>query len=479
MIIEQIIYKHAVETPEKTAVIVGAETVSYAKLWTKICQAASYFEKQDLAEGSRIILSANKEIKFLYSYFGAHMAGLVCVPIDSDTNIVRFQRIMDCSDPVVIVGSLKNRGEYQVIDFDEVTSEISSERKFPSEEQIADLLFTTGTTGFPKGIGLSFKNQWVAANQINTFVGNTAEDIELLALPISHSFGLGRIRCVLQKGGTLVFVPGFASMKKFFGELERCKCTGFGMVPASWAYISKMSGDRIGQFSSQLKYIEIGSAAMPIIEKKRLMSLLPTTRISMHYGLTEASRSTFISFHDNKNKLNTVGRSSPGVDIKIFDENGQIVENGIEGEICVKGDNVCSCYWCQSKEDFAKDFYNDYFRTGDYGSIDADGFISLKSRIKELINVGGKKVSPIEVEEVLNKLEGIEESACIGVYDPVYGEVVKAFVVGTLTPSDNERIKKFVMSLVESYKVPVYIEHILEIPKTHNGKIQRLLLQNM
>jgi len=183
MIIEQIIYKHAVETPEKTAVIVGAETVSYAKLWTKICQAASYFEKQDLAEGSRIILSANKEIKFLYSYFGAHMAGLVCVPIDSDTNIVRFQRIMDCSDPVMIVGSLKNRGDYQVIDFDEVTSEISSERKFPSEEEIADLLFTTGTTGLPKGIGLSFKNQWVAANQINIFVGNTADDIELLALP--------------------------------------------------------------------------------------------------------------------------------------------------------------------------------------------------------------------------------------------------------------------------------------------------------
>ena len=119
----------------------------------------------------------------------------------------------------------------------------------------------------------------------------------------------------------------------------------------------------------------------------------------------------------------------------------------------------------------------DYFKTGDWGYIDHSGYIYLKSRKKEIINVGGKKVSPIEVEEALNSMAGIEESACIGVHDDVMGEVVKAFVVGHLTKADDESIKKKMLSLLENYKVPVYIEYVDRIPKTPSGKIQRLLLK--
>lgn len=126
---------------------------------------------------------------------------------------------------------------------------------------------------------------------------------------------------------------------------------------------------------------------------------------------------------------------------------------------------------------FRDDFYGDYFKTGDWGYIDHSGYIYLKSRKKEIINVGGKKVSPIEVEEALNSMAGIEESACIGVHDDVMGEVVKAFVVGHLTKADDESIKKKMLSLLENYKVPVYIEYVDRIPKTPSGKIQRLLLK--
>lgn len=477
MIIEERIYQHAVSTPNKTAVIMGAEAVTYSELWARINQAATYFKNKGLKEGSRIVLSANKEIKFLYCYFGAHLAGLICVPIDSETNPIRLQRIIDISNPSMIIGSLKYQGDYQVSSFDEITADNYHEGSFPLDEDIADLLFTTGTTGLPKGVGLSFKNHWSAATQINEFVGNDEDDVELHALPISHSFGLGRIRCVFQKGGTIVLIPGFASMKKLFGEMERCHCTGFAMVPASWAYIKKMSGDKIGRFASQLKYIEIGSAFMPVEEKLKLMELLPNTHICMHYGLTEASRSAFINFHNDCSRLETAGKASPGVEIEAFDEQGNLLPRGSVGEICVKGNHVCSCYWGQSKDVFTTDFHDGYFRTGDCGYVDNDGFVTLKSRIKELINVGGKKVSPIEVEEELNQLDGVIESACVGVLDSVYGEVVKAFIVGTLTERDNEYIKSQLSTRIENYKVPVYIEHIKELPKTHNGKIQRLLLK--
>lgn len=479
MTIEELIFQNSNKYSNKTAVICGDISVSYKALWKEILIKKTYFESLNLEKGSRIVLSASKNIDFIYSYFGAHLAGLICMPIDSETNELRLKRIISIAEPKYYFGELRNSNNINVISFSEMKSDsvIKTEVEFPDENEIADLLFTTGTTGTPKGVALSFKNEYAAADNINTFIQNSVDDIELLALPISHSFGLGRLRCVLSKGATLVILGSFASMKKFYGEIERCKVTGFGMVPASWAFISKMSGDKIQQFANQIKYIEIGSSFMPIKEKQRLMSLLPNTRICMHYGLTEASRSAFIEFNESKDFLDSVGKASPNTEIAVFDENGIRITDSSEGEICIKGNHVCSDYWGWKKEEFEKEFYDGFFKTGDWGYINDNGYIYLKSRKKEIINVGGKKVSPIEVEEALNSLDGINESACIAVHDDVMGEVVKAFVVGSTTPQDDEDIKKKLTKLLENYKVPVYIEHINEIPKTQNGKIQRLLLK--
>lgn len=476
--IEQDIYNHSQSFPDKTALIQGETAVSYAQLWKHITASAARFRARGLQPGDRVILSASKDIRFVYAYFGAHLAGLITVPIDQETNLTRLNRIADCAQPRMMVGKLVHHGDYAVAPFDEVCGDdvVDGELSWPKAEAIADLMFTTGTTGLPKGVALSYLNEAAAAENINRFIGNTAEDVELMALPISHSFGLGRLRCVLSKGGTLVMLGSFASMKKFYGELERCQVTGFGMVPASWAYIHKMSGDKIGQYAKQLRYIEIGSAYMPAEEKHRLMNLLPNTHICMHYGLTEASRSCFISFHDDEQHLDSVGKPSPNTDIKVFDEKGQEVADGTNGEICVKGKHVCSDYWGMPKEEFHNDFFGDYFRTGDFGHKTSDGYIYLVSRIKEIINVGGKKVSPIEVEEALNEYPGIEESACVGVHDDVLGEVVKAYYVAD-TDIDVAKVHKFLFGKIEAYKIPAQYERINEIPKTQNGKIQRLKLK--
>jgi len=346
-------------------------------------------------------------------------------------------------------------------------------------EQIADVLFTTGTTGAPKGVVLNYRNLAAAALNINTFIKNTADDVELLALPVSHSFGLGRVRCVLSKGGTLVLLGTFASMKKFFGQMEQYHCTGFGMVPASWGYIKKMSGEHIGKFADQLHYIEIGSSFMPIPDKELLCRLLPNTRICMHYGLTEASRSAFMEFHSEHDQLGTAGKASPNVDVKIFDSEGKEQPIGAEGEVCVKGEHVTCSYWNETPERFAKDFFNGYFRTGDCGYLDADGYIHLKSRIKEMINVGGKKVSPMEVEDVLNTIPGIADCACVAMPDPegVLGEVVKAFIVCNDDALTDAAIIEVLRPKLEVYKLPVAIERIDAIPKTASGKVQRLKLK--
>ena len=477
--IEEQIFEHVQSTPDKIALISGEIEVSYGQFWNYCLKAAaSIKENYNLQKGDRVILSAAGNIEFAYVYFGVHIAGGICVPIDPDTNQTRFDYIVKSTTPICVIGTLHNV-QMDSISFDDlINCNDKAEFVSPNKDQIADILFTTGTTGAPKGVALSYLNHAAAARNINEFIGNTSDDVELLALPVSHSFGLGRLRCSLSIGATVVMLGSFANVKKFFGEIKRCNVTIFGMVPASWGFIKKMSGKYIGKFANQLKFIEIGSSFMPIEDKQLLMELLPNTRICMHYGSTEASRSAFMEFHSYKDNLLTAGHASPHTDIKLFSTDGKVLPLGEEGEVCVKGEHVTCSYWNETPERFASDFFDGYFRTGDCATMDSEGNIYLKSRIKEMINVGGKKVSPMEVEDILNKIPGIKESACIGIPDPgiVLGEVVKAFIVADESLTDNE-IMEQLKSQLEVYKLPVEIERINEIPKTSSGKIQRLKLK--
>lgn len=478
--IEEQILQNVKLFPDKTALIAGETEVTYGELWDRCLRTADVLRSRlSLKKGDRVIIAAAGNIEFVYTYFGVHIAGGICVPIDPDTNQTRFDYIYESTKPVAVLGML-HKVDTLPLTFAEVTEGGEPVEFVPAQmDDIADVLFTTGTTGAPKGVALSYKNIAAAADNINTFIQNGQDDVELLALPVSHSFGLGRVKCVLTKGGTLVMLGTFASMKKFFGNLEKHHCTGFGMVPASWGYIKKMSGQKIGQFANQLKYVEIGSSFMSKEDKELLMELLPNTRICMHYGSTEASRSAFMEFHTCKDDLLTAGHASPNCDIKIFSPEGKELPSGEQGEVCVKGEHVTCSYWNETPERFASDFYGDYFRTGDSGVQDGRGYIYLKSRIKEMINVGGKKVAPMEVEDMLNAIPGIKESACVAMPDPegVMGELVKAFIVCDDDTLTDETILDILRPKLEVYKLPAVIERIADIPKTSSGKIQRLKLK--
>lgn len=483
MTIEEQILQNSVLQPDHIALITPTEQVTYAQLWERCLLAASNVKHNyGLKYGDRIILAASANIDFIYAYFGIHLAGGVCVPIDPDTNETRFELIKNSTKPVCTMGTLHKVVGTQTVPFSDVVTPCDKVDAYQQIEpgQIADVLFTTGTTGAPKGVALNHRNLAAAALNINTFIQNTADDVELLALPVSHSFGLGRVRCVLSKGGSLVLLGTFASMKKFFGQMEQFHCTGFGMVPAGWGYIKKMSGRKLGQFADQLQYIEIGSSFMSVEDKELLCELLPNTRICMHYGLTEASRSAFMEFHAEHEKLSTAGKASPNVEVAIFNAEGKQLPIGAEGEVCVKGEHVTCSYWNETPERFAQDFYEGYFRTGDGGFLDEEGYIHLKSRIKEMINVGGKKVSPMEVEDILNTIPGIEDSACVAMPDPegVMGELVKAFIVCKDESLTDAAIIETLKPKLEVYKLPAAIERIDAIPKTASGKVQRLKLKD-
>lgn len=478
--IEHKIWHWASLLPDKTAVKSGKKSATYLQLCQRVLGARDYFVNQlMLNAGDTIVLAAGKQIEFVYAYFGAHLAGLKVVPVDPATNPDRMAFIIKQTGASLLVGFDGIENNIRTIglkEFEELASGFSVP-SFPVGNQIADILFTTGTTGKPKGVTLTYDNEAAAARNINEFIGNTGNDIELLALPVSHSFGLGRVRCCLYQGATLILLGSFANVKKLYRTIEEENVTGFTMVPASWRYLKKLTGNKLGDFRNQLRYIEMGSAFFSKEEKEELAGILPDTRVCMHYGLTEASRSTFMEFHQDASHMDSVGKASPHTEIKILDENGVECEAGNEGEICIKGEHVTHGYLDLPVGD---SFFGDYFRTGDWGYKTEDGYVYLISRKKELINVGGKKVSPIEVEEQLLKIPGVEDCACIGVPDDneVLGEVVKAFIVkekgSEITFAD---IDEQLTGKLESYKIPVCYEWIDAIPKTQNGKIQRGLLK--
>lgn len=478
--VEQSIWRWALSQPDKVAIKSGKKEASYKELCERILGASAYFQNQlNISKGGTVIIAAGKQIEFVYAYFGAHLAGLKVVPIDPATNPTRLDFIVRQTKASLLIGF--DRAENMVpnvsiSDFSDL-HEAFSEPLFPGADDVADILFTTGTTGKPKGVPLTYRNEAAAVRNINEFIANTQDDVELLALPVSHSFGLGRVRCCLTKGTTLILLGSFANVKKIFNTIEEFNVTGFSMVPASWRYLKKLAGDKLGEYSAQLKYIEMGSAYFSKEEKKELADLLPSTRICMHYGLTEASRSAFMEFHDDAEYLDSVGKASPNTDIKVFDETGHECKVGQEGEICVKGEHVTHGYLDMPIED---SFFGYYFRTGDWGYVTNNGYIYLISRKKDLINVGGKKVSPIEVEEQLLKIDGVAECACIGIPDSegVLGEVVKAFIVKEKDSSISfDDIKCQLNGKLEAYKLPVQYEWIEAIPKTQNGKVQRSLLK--
>lgn len=476
--VEQQIWQIAQANPDKQAVVSGKTSVTYRQLCCRILSARDFLAER-LAKGDTIILSAGKQIEFVFAYFGAHMAGIKVVPIDPATNPTRLSLILNETGAKLMLGFATQAGNTPCLPLKELTElqEANfSVPSFPDGETVADVLFTTGTTGLPKGVPLTFCNEAAAARNINQFIGNAPGDVELLALPISHSFGLGRIRCCLSIGATIIILGSFANVKKLFRTMDEQRVTGFTMVPASWRYLNKFSGDKLGEYAAQLKYVEMGSAYFSADEKRHLAALLPNTRVCMHYGLTEASRSAFMEFHQDAAHLDSVGKPSPNTKIDVFDEQGNIVPANTEGELCVSGEHVMHGYL---NHDVADCFFGGYFRTGDWGYMDAEGYIYLKSRKKELINVGGKKVSPVEVEEQLLHISGIADCACVGVPDPdgILGEVVKACIVRNQDASLTfEDIEARLHGKLEEYKLPVVYQWVEEIPKTQNGKVQRFLL---
>lgn len=475
---------HASSTPDKPALICSGQTLSYGQLW-RCAQAVARWltEARGLSRGDRVVMAANaKDPWFAPTYLGTHLAGAVAVPLDSRISESSRQFVLNRVAPAL---DLAGR---DLDDLRTVLVEASTASAVPQftgaalgSEDVADIMFTSGSTGMPKGVVLTHGNIKASATNINAFIGNGAADREVVTLPLSHSFGLGRLRCNLLAGGTVILVPGLTFPAVTFDALARHRATGLASVPAGFALMLRVGGDKLAACAEHLAYIEIGSASMDHRHKRELMRLLPRTRICMHYGLTEASRSAFIEFHRDANHLDSIGRPTPNVSIVVADVAGNPLPAGETGQIRIRAATVMKEYWRDPARTAAALKDDGWLDTGDQGHFDADGYLHFEGRGDDLINVGGRKVYPLEVEVVGEAIDGVAECACVAAPDPdqLLGEVPALYLV--LRDGAQLEARQVIDAMrgkLSPYAVPRLVRFVPELPRTDSGKLKRAVLRS-
>lgn len=470
------VLQHALRAPEPIALICGEEEISYGQLSRNVQHAAQTLRERGMAAGDRVILEASSTPAFVTAYLAVHFAGGIAIPIDPAMPASRRELIADRVDASIVLYAVDQR-----VLMDDPSRRFADETAFrlPEGNDVADVIFTSGTTGEPKGVVLTHNNLAAAAYQINSFVGTRAGDVEVLPLPLGHNFGLASLRSLLCAGATVVLVEGFAFPGRIYAALDEHRATSFRCVPAGLTMMLRFSPEMLSDFATRIRYVELGSAPMPENDKRKLISLLPSSRICMHYGLTEASRSVFIDFNADKGKLGSVGRPAHGVDVRIAGPHGEAIEPGEIGEIQIRGRHIMKEYW-KAPQRTRDAFVGEWLRTGDAGHVDADGFLFLDGRNTEIINVGGRKVSPAEVEEALRRHPAVSDCACTGIADPagISGDAVAAVVLSLEGRVLNKvELREHLRRYIEPYKLPVKWLFSGTIPRTSTGKIQRHLLR--
>ncbi|QLC50050.1 AMP-binding protein [Methanolobus zinderi] len=388
---------------------------------------------------------------------------------------------------VIFIGQEKHRGMYNTRELfllgqqrsDEDIHEIMSTL---DKDDVINMQYTSGTTGFPKGVMLTHYNILNNGYYIGERQKFTQDDRLCLPVPLFHCFGivLG-VLATLTHGGTLVMLELFDPLM-VLAAVQKEKCTALYGVPTM--FIAEFSHPMFEMFDlSSLRTGIMAGPPCPIEAMKRVINDMHCKDITIAYGLTEASPVfTQTSTDDSiERRVSTVGTSMPDIKVKIIDpETGEIVEPDVPGEICCRGYNVMKGYYKMPEMTEKAIDEDGWLHSGDIATVDEDGYYKITGRIKDMIIRGGENIYPREIEEFLFTMPGIKDVQVVGIPDEKYGEIVGAFVItsdGTdITEAD---VRDYSIARIARYKVPKHVFFVEEYPLTASGKVQKFKLRDM
>jgi len=478
--IVEAVFKFADETPDKLCLADGNREISYSEYREFIFGYAKFLKAAGIQKGDCVVVRNGQNPETLIAGLAIQLLGAVFVPLEKNVAESRILEIIHFVDAKCYIGAkalevpclfapMKEIMNYRDREADNTTF------AFPKREDVAEILFTTGTTGVSKGIELLHKNVVAVAENVIDGVEMEKDNVELIPVPISHSHGLRRYYANMLNGSGVVLLGSIVFIQVVLDCIEKYKVTAMDLVPAALATLLKLSDGKLAEYKEQIRYIQLGSAPIPENDKETLRALLPKSRLYNFYGTTESGCSCILDFNAMPDKKNCIGRPTKHAKFIFLNEDGEAIDatEDTPGFLACAGDMNMVGYY-KSEELNHETIQNGYIKTQDMSYIGSDGLIYMLGRQGDVIETGGNKVSPTEIEEAAMRCTLVEDCACVPVDNPILGKEPKLFVVIKNGESfDYDTIYQFLKECLEAYKVPKIIEEIEVIPRTYNGKIQR------
>ncbi|EEH37384.1 4-coumarate-CoA ligase [Paracoccidioides lutzii Pb01] len=482
-----------------TAIIVPGKLpvlISYQRLCSDVLSFQAKLAKLGISPGAAVSIALTNSYEFIVSFLAVSLQRAIAAPLNPAYKQDEFEfYIDDLSSALALVpkGSLGNdvpavraarkysaaiaecywNGEEVVLDVKEIgklAAKGGFKREEPRPDDIALVLHTSGTTGRPKAVPLTHRNLIRTMENIKETYKLTERDRTLLVMPLFHVHGLlAAFLAPLLSGGSVI-VPEKFSASSFWSEFIMYKANWYTAVPTIHQILLKTP---LPNPMPKIRFIR--SCSSPL-SPKTFHELEKTFHAPVleAYAMTEAAHQmTSNPLPPGKRQPGTVGIGQ-GVEVKILDEDGNEVPQGFEGEICVRGENVTKGYLNNPAANESSFTKSGFFRTGDQGKKDKDGYVFITGRIKELINRGGEKISPIELDNIIAHNPNVAEAVSFAIPDAHYGEDIGVAVVLKQKGSMSEdKLKSWIAPKVAKFKIPKKIWILPEIPKTATGKIQR------
>lgn len=495
------------QSSDQPCVVSSNETWSFGQLWEQAARVASYLRSNGLQGGDRVALLAENSPQYMAVFYGVLLAGGAVVPMNTQAKTRDFEnwihhagarfafvdfvprethKLLQLSLPATLVAV--NRQVAAVVpetllhgieaDWNDIEAVTADERHLlldPAVSQLACIIYTSGTTGNPKGVMISHGN--LAANVASILAALPIQpgDRFLNVLPFYYSYGNSVLHTHVVMGATLLLENSLMYPHKVVARLQDERITGFAGVPSTFALL--LSRGKVAEHDlSALRYVLQAGGAMAVPLTQSVIAQM-SPNLYVMYGQTEATaRLTCLPAARLPDKMGSVGLPIRDVTIEIRRPDGQRCDPGESGELYVQGGNVALGYW-NNPAATAETFVDGWLKTGDLGYADEEGFIYLQGRRSDMIKSGANRISPLEIEEVIQQLPGIEEVAVVGVPDELLGQVIAAFVV--MKPDhafDIKQIKKHCLDNLASYKIPKQVIQMDALPKTASGKIRKHML---
>jgi long-chain acyl-CoA synthetase len=496
--------------PQATAVVAGGTAHTFAEIDRASDALACCLADRGVRRGDRVAIMADNSVEVVVALFAALKAGAVFVVLNPTTKADKLAYILnDCTVAALVAsrqvartatralsdapsvatavwigGVPETDGLISALAYDDAVA--AGAGRGPADAGLIDadlgaLVYTSGSTGQPKGVMLTHRNLVHNAWSISTYLGLRADDVVACMLPLAFDYGLFQVLMAARVGCAVVLERSFAYPRDVVGRLADQRVTVLPGVPTIFAtLLQSMPFD--GVDLSSVRMLTNTAAALPPAHIRRLRDAFPGARVFSMYGLTECTRVSYLDPDRLDDKITSVGKAMPNTEAYVVDSDGSRAPPGEVGELVVRGASVMRGYWgkpeataaCLRDGEIAGE---KVLHTGDQFRTDDEGFLYFVGRTDDVFKCKGEKISPKEIEHVLYELEAVAEAAVVGVPHEIDGQAVKAVVApGPGATLSEEQVRRHCRARLENYMVPRFVDVLEALPKTDSGKIRKAAL---